>query len=183
MDLSASTVKMIPKRTVAGVTATSAASSKILTNSCCAMNATWPFTPTVWILHSPPSLRMRTGRSIQKSSIHLKLNRATKSSNGRMEDLKNDHQCVRLGFNFYFTFHRYCPGCRNDVSEVVLAGEKLKESKKKAKMASASSSSQRDWGKVSANTIWILNLSAFFFFSSLWKWQLHIINDLPYLLF
>ncbi|KAG9351238.1 hypothetical protein JZ751_025129 [Albula glossodonta] len=35
----------------------------------------------------------------------------------------------------------------NDVSEVVLAGEKLKESKKKAKMASASSSSQRDWGK------------------------------------
>ncbi|KAJ8278338.1 hypothetical protein GJAV_G00086540 [Gymnothorax javanicus] len=41
----------------------------------------------------------------------------------------------------------YCPGCRNDVSEVVLAGEKLKESKKRAKMASASSSSQRDWGK------------------------------------
>ncbi|KAA8589468.1 hypothetical protein FQN60_012833 [Etheostoma spectabile] len=42
---------------------------------------------------------------------------------------------------------RYCPGCRTDASEVVLAGEKLKESKKKAKMASASSSSQRDWGK------------------------------------
>uniref|UniRef100_A0A8C1LJQ6 E3 ubiquitin-protein ligase UHRF n=1 Tax=Cyprinus carpio TaxID=7962 RepID=A0A8C1LJQ6_CYPCA len=41
----------------------------------------------------------------------------------------------------------YCPECRNDASEVVLAGEKLKESKKKAKMASASSSSQRDWGK------------------------------------
>ncbi|KAF7663568.1 hypothetical protein LDENG_00206770 [Lucifuga dentata] len=41
----------------------------------------------------------------------------------------------------------YCPGCRNDSSEVVLAGEKLKESKKKARMASASSSSQRDWGK------------------------------------
>ncbi|XP_039623035.1 E3 ubiquitin-protein ligase UHRF1 isoform X1 [Polypterus senegalus] len=41
----------------------------------------------------------------------------------------------------------YCPGCRNDTSEVVLAGEKLKESKKKAKMASATSSSQRDWGK------------------------------------
>nr|F6UA42.2 RecName: Full=E3 ubiquitin-protein ligase UHRF1; AltName: Full=RING-type E3 ubiquitin transferase UHRF1; AltName: Full=Ubiquitin-like PHD and RING finger domain-containing protein 1; AltName: Full=Ubiquitin-like-containing PHD and RING finger domains protein 1 [Xenopus tropicalis] len=41
----------------------------------------------------------------------------------------------------------YCPDCRNDASEVVLAGEKLKESKKKAKMASASSSSQRDWGK------------------------------------
>lgn len=46
-------------------------------------------------------------------------------------------------------YYRYCPGCRNDASEVVLAGEKLKESKKKAKMASASSSSQRDWGKVS----------------------------------
>uniref|UniRef100_A0A672RW85 RING-type E3 ubiquitin transferase n=1 Tax=Sinocyclocheilus grahami TaxID=75366 RepID=A0A672RW85_SINGR len=44
-------------------------------------------------------------------------------------------------------FRRYCPECRNDASEVVLAGEKLKESKKKAKMASASSSSQRDWGK------------------------------------
>uniref|UniRef100_A0A452TTY6 E3 ubiquitin-protein ligase UHRF n=1 Tax=Ursus maritimus TaxID=29073 RepID=A0A452TTY6_URSMA len=42
----------------------------------------------------------------------------------------------------------YCPECRNDASEVVLAGEKLKESKKKAKMASATSSSQRDWGKV-----------------------------------
>uniref|UniRef100_A0A8C5DBE0 E3 ubiquitin-protein ligase UHRF n=1 Tax=Gouania willdenowi TaxID=441366 RepID=A0A8C5DBE0_GOUWI len=41
----------------------------------------------------------------------------------------------------------YCPGCRNDSSEVVRAGERLKESKKKAKMASASSSSQRDWGK------------------------------------
>ncbi|XP_073438122.1 E3 ubiquitin-protein ligase UHRF1-like [Dendrobates tinctorius] len=41
----------------------------------------------------------------------------------------------------------YCPECRNDTSEVVLAGEKLKESKKKAKMASASSSCHRDWGK------------------------------------
>ncbi|NWI37210.1 UHRF1 ligase, partial [Picathartes gymnocephalus] len=41
----------------------------------------------------------------------------------------------------------YCPECRNDASEVVLAGEKLKESKKKQKMASANSSSQRDWGK------------------------------------
>lgn len=41
----------------------------------------------------------------------------------------------------------YCPECRNDASEVVLAGEKLKESKKKAKMASATSLSGRDWGK------------------------------------
>ncbi|XP_069505450.1 E3 ubiquitin-protein ligase UHRF1 [Ambystoma mexicanum] len=41
----------------------------------------------------------------------------------------------------------YCTECRLDVNEVVLAGEKLKESKKKAKMASASSVSQRDWGK------------------------------------
>src|SRR4029434_10278072 len=47
---------------------------------------------------------------------------------------------------------RYCPECRNDVSEVVLAGEKLKESKKKSKMASANSSSQRDWGKVGSHT-------------------------------
>uniref|UniRef100_A0A3P9A3B0 E3 ubiquitin-protein ligase UHRF n=1 Tax=Esox lucius TaxID=8010 RepID=A0A3P9A3B0_ESOLU len=41
----------------------------------------------------------------------------------------------------------YCPECRTDSSEVVLAGEKLKDSKKKSKMASASSTSQRDWGK------------------------------------
>lgn len=41
----------------------------------------------------------------------------------------------------------YCPDCRTDSSEVVRAGERLKESKKKAKMASATSSSQRDWGK------------------------------------
>ncbi|XP_057696467.1 E3 ubiquitin-protein ligase UHRF1 [Corythoichthys intestinalis] len=41
----------------------------------------------------------------------------------------------------------YCPNCRNDSNEVVRAGEKLKESKKKAKMASATCSSQRDWGK------------------------------------
>uniref|UniRef100_A0A8C7ATT2 E3 ubiquitin-protein ligase UHRF n=1 Tax=Neovison vison TaxID=452646 RepID=A0A8C7ATT2_NEOVI len=47
----------------------------------------------------------------------------------------------------------YCPECRNDASEVVLAGEKLKESKKKAKMASATSSSQRDWGKVSESGV------------------------------
>ncbi|KAF5914136.1 hypothetical protein HPG69_003973 [Diceros bicornis minor] len=46
----------------------------------------------------------------------------------------------------------YCPECRNDASEVVLAGEKLKESKKKAKMASATSSSQRDWGKDNGNS-------------------------------
>ncbi|KAM4027113.1 E3 ubiquitin-protein ligase UHRF1-like [Anomaloglossus baeobatrachus] len=41
----------------------------------------------------------------------------------------------------------YCPECRNDTSEVVSAGEKLKKSKKKEKMASASSSCRRDWGK------------------------------------
>lgn len=60
--------------------------------------------------------------------------------------------CARylLSMSYYL---RYCPGCRTDASEVVLAGEKLKESKKKSKMASASSSSQRDWGKVSADTL------------------------------
>ncbi|XP_075401343.1 E3 ubiquitin-protein ligase UHRF1 isoform X2 [Tenrec ecaudatus] len=41
----------------------------------------------------------------------------------------------------------YCPECRVDTSEVVSAGERLKKSKKKAKMASATSSCQRDWGK------------------------------------
>ncbi|GLD49916.1 E3 ubiquitin-protein ligase UHRF1 [Lates japonicus] len=41
----------------------------------------------------------------------------------------------------------YCPGCRNDTSEVVLAGEKLAESHLCFLLASFSSSSQRDWGK------------------------------------
>ncbi|XP_066566665.1 E3 ubiquitin-protein ligase UHRF2 [Amia ocellicauda] len=41
----------------------------------------------------------------------------------------------------------YCPTCKNDTSEVVKAGEKLKASKKKAKMPSAHTESQRDWGK------------------------------------
>uniref|UniRef100_A0A8D2PA55 E3 ubiquitin-protein ligase UHRF n=1 Tax=Zosterops lateralis melanops TaxID=1220523 RepID=A0A8D2PA55_ZOSLA len=41
----------------------------------------------------------------------------------------------------------YCPSCKNDSNEVVKAGEKLKQSKKKAKMPSASTESQRDWGK------------------------------------
>uniref|UniRef100_A0A4W4FEB3 E3 ubiquitin-protein ligase UHRF n=1 Tax=Electrophorus electricus TaxID=8005 RepID=A0A4W4FEB3_ELEEL len=41
----------------------------------------------------------------------------------------------------------YCPTCKNDTSEVVKAGEKLKTSKKKAKMPSATNGSQRDWGK------------------------------------
>ena len=41
----------------------------------------------------------------------------------------------------------YCPLCRNDQSEVVRAGEKLKASKKKAKMKSATGGCERDWGK------------------------------------
>ncbi|NXF70529.1 UHRF2 ligase, partial [Sclerurus mexicanus] len=41
----------------------------------------------------------------------------------------------------------YCPSCKNDSNEVIKAGEKLKQSKKKAKMPSASTESQRDWGK------------------------------------
>nr|KAG5688100.1 hypothetical protein BaRGS_031293 [Batillaria attramentaria] len=43
----------------------------------------------------------------------------------------------------------YCPSCKRDENEVVKAGEKLKESKKKSKMASATGTSNRDWGKVS----------------------------------
>ena len=43
---------------------------------------------------------------------------------------------------------RYCPQCKNDESEVVRAGEKLKKSKKKSKMASATSTAKRDWGRV-----------------------------------
>ena len=41
----------------------------------------------------------------------------------------------------------YCPLCKNDGSNVIKAGEKQKDSKKKAKMASANSKSTRDWGK------------------------------------
>ncbi|XP_068081324.1 E3 ubiquitin-protein ligase UHRF1 [Anabrus simplex] len=41
----------------------------------------------------------------------------------------------------------YCPLCKNDENEIVKAGEKLKESKKKSKMASNLSNSSRDWGK------------------------------------
>ena len=49
--------------------------------------------------------------------------------------------------------YRYCPGCKNDDTEIVKAGEKLKESKKKAKMASTTSTSNRDWGRVSFTCI------------------------------
>lgn len=41
----------------------------------------------------------------------------------------------------------YCPECKNDGSSVIKAGEKQKESQKKAKMASATTKSNRDWGK------------------------------------
>ncbi|XP_047126276.1 E3 ubiquitin-protein ligase UHRF1 isoform X1 [Hydra vulgaris] len=41
----------------------------------------------------------------------------------------------------------YCPECKNDGSNVIKAGQKLKESSKKAKMASANSKTNRDWGK------------------------------------
>ncbi|XP_069482028.1 E3 ubiquitin-protein ligase UHRF2 isoform X2 [Ambystoma mexicanum] len=41
----------------------------------------------------------------------------------------------------------YCPSCKIDSTEVVNAGEKLKQSKKKAKMPSAFTECQRDWGK------------------------------------
>lgn len=48
----------------------------------------------------------------------------------------------------FFIPLRYCPSCKTDSSEVVKAGEKLKMSKKKAKMPSASTESRRDWGRV-----------------------------------
>ncbi|GFO08488.1 E3 ubiquitin-protein ligase uhrf1-like [Plakobranchus ocellatus] len=49
--------------------------------------------------------------------------------------------------NFFPLSYRYCPGCKNDETSIVRTGEKLKVNKKKAKMASASSTSNRDWGK------------------------------------
>jgi hypothetical protein len=54
-----------------------------------------------------------------------------------------------LMFEMFCWSARYCPECKVDTSEVVLAGQKLKDSKKKAKMASAQSNTSRDWGKVS----------------------------------
>lgn len=48
---------------------------------------------------------------------------------------------------FAFKWSRYCHECKNDENEIVSAGNKLKESKKKAKMASKQNSSTRDWGK------------------------------------
>ncbi|XP_056018667.1 E3 ubiquitin-protein ligase UHRF1-like isoform X2 [Ostrea edulis] len=41
----------------------------------------------------------------------------------------------------------YCPSCKNDENEIVKAGEKLKESKKKSKMASSTNQTSRDWGR------------------------------------
>lgn len=41
----------------------------------------------------------------------------------------------------------FCPSCKRDTSEVIAPGQKLKDSKKKARMASTNSKSTRDWGK------------------------------------
>eukprot|EP00794_Sanderia_malayensis_P007068 gene7068-7863_t len=41
----------------------------------------------------------------------------------------------------------YCSLCRNDPTEIVRIGEKLKVSKKKQKMASSQGNTNRDWGK------------------------------------
>ena len=44
---------------------------------------------------------------------------------------------------------RFCPDCKNDTSDVITAGEKLKLSKKKSKMISnINKDCTRDWGKV-----------------------------------
>ena len=45
---------------------------------------------------------------------------------------------------------RYCPECKNDSSEVIAAGEKLRYSKKKSGMMSKKNECNRDWGKVGA---------------------------------
>ncbi|KAF2349052.1 SRA-YDG [Trinorchestia longiramus] len=41
----------------------------------------------------------------------------------------------------------FCPACKTDETEIVRAGEKLKDSKKKAKMPSKRTECVRDWGK------------------------------------
>ena len=44
---------------------------------------------------------------------------------------------------------RFCPDCKNDTSDLITAGEKLKLSKKKSKMMSnINKECTRDWGKV-----------------------------------
>ena len=60
--------------------------------------------------------------------------------------------CICLWMYLSVSVCRYCPQCKVDTSEVVLAGERLKESKKKCKMASSQSATSRDWGKVVLNS-------------------------------
>lgn len=64
--------------------------------------------------------------------------------------VRDFYQKHHVFLSSYFFPARYCPTCKNDTSEVVKAGEKLKASKKKARMPSATTESQRDWGKVRA---------------------------------
>ena len=51
-------------------------------------------------------------------------------------------------FLFSMCLCRYCPECKNDSTEVIAAGEKLRFSKKKSNMMSKKSECNRDWGKV-----------------------------------
>lgn len=55
----------------------------------------------------------------------------------------------------HYTVHiRFCPDCKNDTSDVITAGKKLKLSKKKSKMMSnINKECTRDWGKVHMHTI------------------------------
>ncbi|GAB6026804.1 ubiquitin-like with PHD and RING finger domains 2 [Chamberlinius hualienensis] len=67
--------------------------------------------------------------------------------------------CDECNGAYHFTCHKppldslpeedfwYCSGCKNDDNEIVKAGEKLKASKRKAKMASTNTKSTRDWGR------------------------------------
>ena len=52
------------------------------------------------------------------------------------------------GIQVHYLSLQVFPKCKNDASEIVKAGEKLKESKKKAKMASQQGTNSRDWGRV-----------------------------------
>uniref|UniRef100_A0A672RWZ9 RING-type E3 ubiquitin transferase n=1 Tax=Sinocyclocheilus grahami TaxID=75366 RepID=A0A672RWZ9_SINGR len=89
----------------------------------------------------------RTQREVYGKILLGKLLNLCKLLSVHKTILQKKKKLKRVDSTIIVFFRRYCPECRNDASEVVLAGEKLKESKKKAKMASASSSSQRDWGK------------------------------------
>ena len=63
--------------------------------------------------------------------------------------LFSDDEVLIFTYYYYLMMvFRYCPKCKTDSSKIVKAGEKLKESKKKAKAPSTlNKETNRDWGR------------------------------------